>query len=386
MIVRRRWASLWLLVFACLAAGESPAQNMSQPTADTLFTVEAVPIDATAESGTAARDRALAQGQAEAWRRLAARLSPAEDAARVGGLSGFELEQVIRDIEVLNERTASTRYRADLSVRFRPQAVRNLMAARGARISDLIGPTTLILPVWRGPDKERLWDDPNPWRRAWEAARLPVTLVPMVVPLGDVADVGDIGADAALLGEPSAFPGIAARYSAQNVAVITATPVGGTSEMPAQIDLTIVNHTVGMDEAESATRSVVATAETADAAALYAKAVEAAAAQLGENWKRANAFGASAGGTIAAVASVERIEQWAELRKRLDAVPTVTETVTSRVAIGEVRFTLKYRGDQRQLALALSRQGLVLTPPAADAPEPLSTLRLSAGAASTPAL
>ena len=156
MIVARRFPRLWLLVFAILAAFPAAAQNVTRPTPEALFTVEGVTVDATAESGTAARDRALGEGQAAAWAGLVARLAPAEDAARLEGLSAVELEQVIRDIEVMNERTAATRYRADLSVRFRPQAVRSLMAARGARFSDLIGPATLILPVWRAPGEPAL--------------------------------------------------------------------------------------------------------------------------------------------------------------------------------------------------------------------------------------
>lgn len=420
MTVRLRFGSLVFLGFLTLLPGRTTAQNATEPNVDTLFTVENVSIDATAESGTAARDAAIATGQQEAWRRLLRRLALAEDFAKAETLSPIELEQVIRDIALANERTASTRYRADLSVRFRPQAARGVMGGRGVQFSDLIGPTTLILPVWRAPEAplpptgdpslggevappaatppalsgpaspavplpppgtELLWDDPNPWRRAWETAQLPLGLLPLIVPLGDIADVADITVDAAVLGDPTAFPAIAQRYGAQNVAVLLAVPQGGTPSLPERLEITVVNHTAGVDLPETATVTVAAAAGAADAAALYLQGVEAAAQQLAENWKRQNAFGAAAAGTLPISVAIDRLEQWAEIRKRLEAVPLVTGAVPSRMALGEVRFTLNFRGDARQLALALSRQGLVLTPPPPDVSEPLYQLRLLASAA-----
>lgn len=414
MTVRASLLRLLALFFMTVLSGGVAAQNATAPTTDGLFTVENVKIDQTAESGTAARDAAIAAGQREAWRVLVRRLGLAEDFAKAETLSPIELEQVIRDISLADERTASTRYRADLTVRFRPQAARALLGGRGVQFSDLIGPTTLILAVWRVPETttatpavetpvpgtqppppetpafpalplppagtELLWDDPNPWRLAWERARLPVTLVPMIVPLGDISDVADITADAASLGDPIAIPTIARRYGAQNVAVMLAVPQGGTPDMPERLEITLINHTAGIDLPESVTLTVVPPPGATDAAAVYAAAVDEAALQLSERWKQQNAFGGSAAGALQMTTPIARLEQWAEIRKRLDAVPLVTETVPSRLAIGEVRFTLKFRGDERQLALALSRQGLVLTPPAPDAPEKLHQLGVLAAA------
>jgi len=48
-----------------------------------LFTVRAVAVDATAETAPAARDRAVAEGRRQAFKRLVDRLVPASDAARI---------------------------------------------------------------------------------------------------------------------------------------------------------------------------------------------------------------------------------------------------------------------------------------------------------------
>lgn len=420
MTVRARFGFFLWLGFLVLLPTVAVAQNATNPTTESLFTVENVKVDATAESGTAARDSAIAAGQQEAWRQLLRRLALAEDFGKAETLSPIELEQVIRDISLSNERTASTRYRADLSVRFRPQPARGVMGGRGVQFSDLIGPTTLILPVWRVPDApvateslpgapeeapaapappaaapmpaepsialpppgtELLWDDPNPWRRAWETASLPFGLIPLIVPLGDISDVADIAVDAAVLGDPTALPAIARRYGAQNVAVLLAVPQGGTVGLPERLEITVVNHTAGVDLPESAVVTVTLPLGATDASALYLQGVEATSLQLAENWKRQNAFGASAAGVLQMTAAIDRLEQWAEIRRRLEAVPLVTGAVPLRLALGEVRFTLNFRGDERQLALALSRQGLVMTPPPPDVSEPLYQLRILAASA-----
>jgi hypothetical protein len=416
---------LLLLGLLATAPGLAFAQNATAPTTEALFTIENVPVDATAESGTAARDQGLAAGEAEAWRRLLRRIALSEDFEKAASLSPIERERVVRDIAVVDERIAATRYRAGLTVRFRPDAARAVLAGRGVQFSDLIGPTTLILPVWRVPETaapaaergavtappepgvpaeggdadpnaaaraaflaalpppgtELLWDDPNPWRQAWETMALPLGLVPLVVPLGDIADVADINVDAAVLGDPVALPAIAQRYGAQNVAVMLAAPQGGTPAMPEALEITVVNHTAGIDLPESTVLAVTAPADADDAAALYAAGVEAAALDLAERWKRQNTFGVDSAGALDISAAIERLEEWAEIRRRLDAVPLVAEAVPSRLALGEVRFTLRFRGDERQLALALSRQGLMLSPPAPNAAEALYRLRLGAAVA-----
>ncbi|WP_456305152.1 hypothetical protein, partial [Elioraea rosea] len=95
------------------------------------FAVRGVPAEATADTATAARERAIAGGLRSAWQALLARESPG-DAARLSGVSGEEIERLVESYEVENEQIGLTRYAATLNVFFRPERVRGLLAARPA--------------------------------------------------------------------------------------------------------------------------------------------------------------------------------------------------------------------------------------------------------------
>src|SRR5690606_5999461 len=54
----------------------APVGASAQPADASLYSVPGVEVDATAESATLARDRALAGGRPEAWQRLFRRITP----------------------------------------------------------------------------------------------------------------------------------------------------------------------------------------------------------------------------------------------------------------------------------------------------------------------
>ncbi len=93
------------------------------------FVVRGVAAEATAETATAARERAIAGGLRSAWSTLLAREAPG-DQARLAAISAAELERLVESYEVGDERVGATRYAATLTVLFRPEPVRALLAAR----------------------------------------------------------------------------------------------------------------------------------------------------------------------------------------------------------------------------------------------------------------
>jgi hypothetical protein len=110
---------------ALVRAGGAAAQGAG-------FTVRGIAAEASGETATAARERAIAAGLRSAWAALVAREAPGAE-ARLGAVSGDELERLIESYEVENERVGATRYAATLTVNFRPDRVRSLLATAPAR-------------------------------------------------------------------------------------------------------------------------------------------------------------------------------------------------------------------------------------------------------------
>lgn len=113
-------------------AGLGSARAQGQGVTVSGFTVRGVAAEATAETATAARERAIAAALRNAWGALVAREAPGAE-ARLGGLGAEEIERLVESFEVENERVGPTRYAATLAVHFRPAAVRPLLATAPAR-------------------------------------------------------------------------------------------------------------------------------------------------------------------------------------------------------------------------------------------------------------
>jgi hypothetical protein len=111
-------------------------------------------------------------------------------------------------------------------VRFLPAKIERLLSAYGVKIPDNQAPPILILPVWKGPDGPQLWDD-NLWRKAWTELRAEQSLVPLVVPLGDLDDTETISAEEAVAGNPLKIEAIRRRYDVKSILVAVAEPAQG---------------------------------------------------------------------------------------------------------------------------------------------------------------
>ena len=127
---------------ALARAGAAAAQGAG-------FTVRGIAAEATAETATAARERAIAAGLRSAWAALLAREAP-EAEARLVAVSAEELDRLVESFEVENERVGATRYAATLTVHFRPDRVRSLLATVPARAP--AGRIEVVAPLSRVND------------------------------------------------------------------------------------------------------------------------------------------------------------------------------------------------------------------------------------------
>ena len=205
-------AALICALALLLACGAARSQS--------VFTIAHVPVDAEAESSAEARELAIAAGQRTALEILLRRLTvagtdmpaPAEDSV-AAMVAGFAIDR---------ELVSTTRYRASLTVDFDPGEVRRLLRESGIAYAETVSKPVLVVAVQRDPGGIRLWEDGNRWRRAWEERPPHGGLVPILLPLGDVIDLGTTDAAEALASDTDALSALAALYGTSEVAVAVA--------------------------------------------------------------------------------------------------------------------------------------------------------------------
>jgi hypothetical protein len=261
----------------------------------------------------------------------------------------------VQDIEVADEKASSGRYSAKVTVRFKPEPIRAMLRADNVAFAETLSKPVLVIPVYETGGRNLLWDDPNPWREAWNA-RLPRDgLVPFIVPTGELQDLSALNVEQAKALDEGRLKALAARYGASDSVVALARLSGeGSSEL--QINVSRVG---AVSPGTTIVERIKANpGETV--AALLGRAAETAAAQIEERWKQDNAVRSGREQTLEAVVPLATLKDWVEVRARLGRVAAIKRSELRTLSRHEAHVALQYVGEEAQLVVALAQNDLRL--------------------------
>ena len=287
------------------------------------------------------------------------RLAIPGDRKKLPTVGGEDAARMAEAVEIVSERASGTTYRATIRVFFQPDAVRAVMSQAGVRFAETVSKPVLVLPVFRAGDGVKLWDERHPWIRAWNGFRPPPGLVPMVLPLGDLEDVQDIGGDKSIIGDEGRLLNIAARYGAGDVVLAEATLRADDSGKPL---IQAKAKRLG-DFASPKLMSRSFTAQSFEQ--LEGALIQVAGriwASVESDWKKRNTIRFGYENVLPARANFASLREWAEMRRRLEAVNMVRGVTVSRLNRDGARLSIAYQGAVEQLKVALAQQDLTLNP------------------------
>ncbi|MDX1576054.1 MAG: DUF2066 domain-containing protein [Kiloniellales bacterium] len=324
-----------------------------------VYKVSGIQVDVTADTATTAREAALAEGHREAYRRLMARLVLEEDQAYVPNLGQRDIAQLVQDFSVVDEKTSAVRYLAELTFRFKPDAVRDLFRANRLRFTETRSKPLLVLPIFLSETGEvLLWEDTNIWAFAWSERDLTEELVPLLVPLGDLGDVAAIDVQRAMAGDSAAMNDIALRYGAEGVLVAQAGLVGDPADGAARLDVVADRYD---DSAWRIYADSIVQSEPGGVEVLFDPAIDAVVASAQADWKAANHLSFDDQRMLSAIVPVGELRDWLEVKKRLGGIASIVRmdlvTMTRQYAQVDIGFI----GDEERLSRALAQSDLALS-------------------------
>lgn len=347
-----------LVVAWMLVIGLYPAPGWSAEHEDRIFTVTNLPIDENAESAAVARDLALADGQRRALDRVFRRMVLQSDFDRIPRLEDDEISALVQAFSVTDEKTSSTRYLASLTVRLKKNAVRKFLRDLSLSYAETVSKPRLVIPVYEAAGATLLWDDPNPWRSAWETRDTDDGgPVPLILPRGDRGDLFAIGAAQVLAGDTNRLSAIARRYDVEDVLVAHAV---------LQIDLAanVPRLNVTLREVGPAGNAVIVQSFSGVARDRIPELLVLAAAEatlrLEEDWKRDNILRFDNPDRLSVRIPIGGLEEWVDIRKRLGGSAVVRKVELTTLSRSGAQVILHYLGEPAQLALDLSQRDLDL--------------------------
>jgi len=317
--------------------------------ADDLWTVSNIQVDATGTSPSTAKDAALAQGRLVAWTQLFRRLTPANEWTRQPVLAPAELEVLVKSFDIANERHSSTRYLATVTFIFNPVSVRAALRKSGMQFSESTAKPVLVIPLMGNS-----WAPESTWSQAWASTARGGRLVPIVVPVGDVAEMQQLSA-AASAADWQAVKPLADRYNAGAVIVANAARSGSTL----QVNLTQIKPD---GRAQRAANYTPQTGE--NDLALSTRVAGTIADSVQEDWKRSTSVDYGAQTSLTANVAFGTLSEWIGIRKDLDSVRLIQNILVDELNLQGARLRFDYVGKVDQLQAALSQANLYLTPDA----------------------
>ena len=322
------------------------------------FEVEGARVDVTGNTAAAAREVALAEGERKAMRRLLERLTLRVDHDRLPKLDREVISTYVQDFSVAEEKLSAVRYIAALNYRFRASDVRELLQAYDIPFAETPSKPVLVLPVYRSAGALLLWDEPNRWRMAWDSLPPRDGLVPLMLPLGDLADIALIGAEQALQGDLQRLQDVATRYGAGDTIVALATLGIDPASATRRVEVSVTRYG-SILEARTSVLELTAKDGENDHELLRRAAAELASVAE-DNWKTDNLLQFGSQAVVAVTVPIGGLVDWLLVRKRLGKVAVISRTDLVLVSREEVRVNFHYIGDLDQLVLALEQLDLRL--------------------------
>ncbi|HBO58641.1 MAG TPA: hypothetical protein DD624_01850, partial [Alphaproteobacteria bacterium] len=307
------------------------------------------------ENAAKAREQALQDGQKRALMVVMERITPDYVVDQLAELIPDDIINMVQDMSVSNEKSSPVRYMATLEVRFNADSVRDLLRQNGLPYVRTSGKQLLILPVYkRSPAASPvLWDEDNPWLRAWSNRSVESYMIPLTVPAGDLADNSLLNAEQVVQGDLNAAENLAKRYEAEGILVVKMTRNGASFAVDA----------MAMDEATaSEIRNFSFTLPLKkNTATTYANAVKKVVAHLENVWKRDQMVQFNEVTPLVAMVPVSTVKQWTVIQKRLDRIPLISSYNLQAARAGVLQLTLFFAENLDRLQKEMTKRMLKLT-------------------------
>jgi hypothetical protein len=355
-------------IFACFLLPLAPALAEAD-----LFTVEAVQVDVTADSALAARDQAFDKAQIDAFTVLAGRMLPESALAAFTPPDIATVSPMVQDYEVTAEKLSSVRYIGTYTIRFRAAAVERYLNIQGQSYTNVSSAPLVILPFYQAGGRTYLWSPYNSWMRAWNRTAGPGgALVPVIVPMGDLEDVSDIGDDDVFSYNPSKLAALLKRYDAGDAVIAVAAPDGNLARAnegdPANGAVTVSLYRTDNGQPEHVREMVVESQAGDTLSKLLDRAVGEVQTALKQNWKEKTVVSTirevqPTGNAVVARVKIASLEEWARTQQALARVNAITHTTLKSLSPREALVELSFRGDEQMLRQALAQAGMTLSHP-----------------------
>lgn len=351
--------------FIMLSGVSAQAQNP-------VFTIEGVSVDVTAGNALEAKSKAFEQAQVDAFEIMAERMLSEGAAAKIQTPDLSTISMMIKDFEVTKEQLSAVRYVGTYTFRFDDNAVRRHFSVSGVEYSDVQkNDPVLILPFYQKGDEAIIWSHNNLWMKAWNSAPNLNGLVPVILPLGDLADVGDIGENQALNYSEDRLDNMLRRYGASEAVLAIAIPDPGFENanlLSDQVSGSLTIHLYRTDRhGPEYVQEIRVPGGGGTLGTLLQTSVRKVHTELQRDWKSKTMVKPKNNNRLQVRVNFNNLQQWNDTKRALNRVIGVNDIVLKKLSPKNALVDILFEGEEQRLRLALEQANITLAAPRIDA-------------------
>jgi|GEM_PF-975838 len=326
------------------------------------YIVDNVTVDAEGKDPNENRDNAIAQGQTDAFRQLALRLSPSKANDIISKMTANDISHLIRGFEMVDEKITPTHYHAIIRYSFNGQDIAALFPEKEKIVEkkkldadEHEIKSVLVLPVYREGEQLKLWQDDNKWRNIWYESALISGGGLIIVPLGDLNDRVDVDDSNVETATVKSLARMYPRYGVAEIYIANAYFNKKADPKPT-LEVTLKHLLTTKDDV---TRMDFTIHSTEDLNGLMARASSDIAKKLYDiQTINPNKIEFERLKEIKARVNATDIAEWEDLRKRLLAHGNIVGIKLNSISFYETRMTITFKGTPDMLGKTLVASGL----------------------------
>lgn len=325
------WRLLFGVIFACgffIATAQA---------ADERFAVE-LDVDVTDVNASVAREKAMKEANRVAFVEVAKRVTTAEGAARLAGMTDAQLINFIKEVSIIEEKTSSVRYLATLQVVLNEDMLTEYMKEREIPMLIQGNSRVLVVPVFRAfpSDRPLLWESNNQWKQAWDNVALDGVVRFINLPSSGT-NYSIIDANKALMMDGAALDKLMRANNVDDVYVLDAVYDG------------IEGLNVTMTSYSGDGRTVKISGDRSLGMELFNKAVKQVKEQMEQNLKQQSVQADSQESEVIVMFNFNNLREWVEAEAQLRDIPYVKGIQIQAMGSNRAQFKINFIGSHDKL-------------------------------------
>lgn len=265
-----------------------------------------------------------------------------------------EISALVSGVSVENEKNTPVRYMADVTVHFKPKAVKTYLTERQVSFLDKEPPKMVIVPVFRENENVMVFDEQSPLFSSLKQLPPETDLHTFIVPVGDDIDRAAITPDVLSGTSYATLDTLRSKYRAKMVLVVNIEKTNNVYTVK----------TIGYPSNPAAGSDIAfaVSSRATNIPAVMTHIMKKTADYLVRQLKVYHLNHASAGGKILAIFNVSSLSEWNAVEKRLKAFNFVDKTEVKALYKKQVFIQLTFSENTQNALDKMANAGFVLIP------------------------